>query len=102
MLKKYHEHKKKQKTFDDLKITCINELLLKMFHIKKLIRIKIDTLNLIIKTCLNQKNKKFWLFIIYYLKKLSLIEQNYDVYNKKLLIIITLLKNWKVYLEKIS
>ena len=57
MLKKYHEHKKK--TFDDLKTTCINESLLKMFDIQKSIRIKIDALNLIIETCLNQKNKNF-------------------------------------------
>ena len=51
--------KKKQKTFDDLKTTCINESLLKIFDIKKLIRIKIDASNLIIETYLNQKNKKF-------------------------------------------
>ena len=45
--------KKKQKTFDNLKTTCINKLLLKMFDIKKSIRIKIDALNLIIETYLN-------------------------------------------------
>ena len=49
----------KKKTFDDLKTTCINESLFKMFDIKKSIRIKIDASNLIIKTCLNQKNKEF-------------------------------------------
>ena len=60
MLKKYYKHKKqKQKIFDDLKTTYINKSLLKMFNIKKLIRIKIDVLNLIIETCLNKKNKKF-------------------------------------------
>ena len=49
---------------------------------------KIDTLNLVIKACLNQKHKKKY-FVIYYLKKLSLIEQNYDIYDKKLLTIVT-------------
>ena len=31
--------------------------------------------------------------MIYFFKKLSLIKQNYDIYDKKLLIIITTLKS---------
>ena len=49
---------KKQKTFDDLKITCIIELLLRIFDTTKLILIKTNASNLIIKTCLNQKYEK--------------------------------------------
>ena len=39
--------------------------------------------------------------MIYFLKKLSSIEQNYDIYDKKLLIIITILKTWKMYAKKL-
>ena len=76
--------------------------LLRMFDENKSIRIETNVSNLIIETYLNQKYKKIWLFIIYYSKKLSLIEQNYDVHDKKLLIIITALNNGKMYIEKTS
>jgi hypothetical protein len=38
----------------------------------------------------------------YLSRKLLLIEQNYDVYNKKLLAIVVFLKSWRVYIEKLS
>ena len=69
------------------------ELTLKMFNIQKSIKIKIDASDLAIETYLSQKYKEKWHFITYYSKKLLLIEQNYDIYNKELLIIITALKN---------
>ena len=73
-----------------------------MFNIQKLIKIKIDASNLTIKTYLNQEYKGKWHFIIYYSKKLLSIEQNYDIYNKKLLTIVAVLENWKMYAEKAS
>ena len=38
------------------------------------------------------KHEKKQYFITYYLRKLSLIEQNYDMHDKKLLTIVTILK----------
>ncbi len=38
--------------------------------------------------------------MIYLSKKLLLIEQNYDVHNKKLLAIVVFLKSWRVYMKK--
>jgi len=38
---------------------------------------------------------------MYLSKKLSLIEQNYNVYNKKLFAIVVSLKLWKVYIEEL-
>ncbi len=38
----------------------------------------------------------------YLLRKLLLIEQNYDVYDKKLLAIVAFLKSWRVYIEELS
>ncbi len=37
----------------------------------------------------------------YLLKKLLLIEQNYNVHNKKLLAIVVFLESWKIYIKKL-
>ena len=36
--------------------------------------------------------------LIYYSKKLIPLELNYDIYNKELLAIVTVLKKWRVFL----
>ena len=38
----------------------------------------------------------------YYSKKLTLLELNYDIYNKELLTIVTVLKEWRVFLQEIT
>jgi len=37
----------------------------------------------------------------YLSRKLSSIEQNYDVYNKELLAIVVSLESWRVYIEEL-
>ena len=73
-----------------------------MFDSTKSERIEFDASNLIIKACYNQCHEENWHFIAYLSRKLSSAKQNYDVHDKKLLIIITALKNWKVYAEETS
>jgi hypothetical protein len=60
--------------------------------IKKII-LKTDSLDFVIRACLNQldENSKFKL-IAYYSRKLSPIELNYDIHNKELLAIIVAFK----------
>jgi hypothetical protein len=36
---------------------------------------------------------------VYYSKKIILLELNYNIYNKELLAIITVLKKWRVFLQ---
>ena len=36
--------------------------------------------------------------IVYYSQKLTLLELNYNIYNKELLAIITVLKEWRAFL----
>jgi hypothetical protein len=36
---------------------------------------------------------------VYYSRKMTLLELNYDIYNKELLAIITVLKEWRVFLQ---
>jgi len=42
-----------------------------------------------------------WHLVTYLLRKLLLVEQNYDVHNKKLLAIVVSLKSWRVYTEEL-
>jgi len=58
-----------------------------------LIKIKIDILNFILGVYLLQKYKnRVWHLVIYYSRKLILLELNYDIYNKELLRIIIVFK----------
>jgi len=38
----------------------------------------------------------------YLSRKLSSIEQNYDIHDKKLLAIVASLKSWRIYIEELS
>ena len=92
----------KQNIFQQLENAYLKKLILKIFDSKKSKRIKFDTLNLIIKICYTQQHDKKWHSITHLLKKLLLIEQNYDVHYKKLFAIIIILKTWKIYPKKFS
>ena len=63
-----------------------------MFDSAKDIRMKIDASNLAIEACILQMHNKKWHSIIYFLRKLTSVEQNYNIHNKKLLMIIAALK----------
>ena len=69
------------------------ELVLKIYRLKLPIRVKIGLLDFILKACIIQKYKdRIWHLVVYYSKKLTLVELNYNIYNKELLIIVTVLK----------
>jgi hypothetical protein len=36
---------------------------------------------------------------VYYSKKITLLELNYNIYNKELLAIVTVLKEWRAFLQ---
>ena len=44
---------------------------------------------------------KIWYSVIYYSRKLTPLELNYNIYNKELLAIVTILKKWKAFLQEI-
>ena len=70
-----------------------------MFDTEKLSRIETDASDLAIGTCLTQEYKGRWHPVAYISRKLSLAEQNYDIYNKELLAIVAALETWRVYAE---
>ena len=54
--------------------------------------VEIDILNFILGVYLIQKYLNKWYLVIYYSRKITLLEVNYDIYNKELLGIVVVLK----------
>ena len=89
-----------KKAFQELKNAYSEEFVLKMFDSIKNIRMKIDVSNLAIEACILQMHNEKWHSVIYFSRKLTSIEQNYDIHDKELLTIITALKQWKTYAKE--
>ena len=61
-----------------------------------------DLLNFILRVCIVQKYKdRIQHLVVYYSKKLTLLELNYNIYNKELLAIVTVLKEQRAFLQRI-
>ena len=100
--KKWQWIKSKQQAFEELKWACLENSMLKMINTTKSIRIETNASNLIISACLNQNNEGKYHSMTYYLKKLFLTKQNYDIANKELLIIVVVLQYWRIYAKDCS
>ena len=88
-----------KKAFQKLKNACFEEFVLKMFDSTKNIRMKTDASDLAIEACILQMHNEKWHSVTYFSRKLTSVEQNYDIHDKKLLAIITALKQWRTYAE---
>ena len=65
-------------------------------------KIKMDLLDFILGVCIVQIYKdRIQHLVAYYSQKLILVELNYDIYNKELLVIIIVLKEQRVFLQEI-
>ena len=72
---------------------------MKIYRLELLIRVKIDLLDFVLRVYMVQKYKnKIWHLVAYYSRKLTLLELNYNIYNKELLAIVTVLKKWRAFL----
>jgi len=64
-----------------------------------LTRVKINILDFVLGVYLLQKHTdRVWHSVVYYSRKLILLELNYNIYNKELLSIVVALKEWRVFL----
>ena len=87
----------------EIKEEFIKELILKIYQAVLLTKAKINILNFAIGVYLQQKYKdKVQYLVIYYSYKMTLPELNYNIYNKELLAIIILLKEWRAFLQGIA
>jgi hypothetical protein len=85
--------------FKEIKKKFTEEPILKIYQLRLLIRVEIDALDFILGVYMVQKhNNGVWYPVMYYSKKITLPELNYDIYNKELLAIVTALKEWRVFL----
>ena len=84
--------KKEEIIFKTLQKVCIAKTVLKIFDIRKLIKIKINISDLVIRVYFTQEYKGKWYLIIYLLEKLLVAKQNYNIYDDKLLAIIASLE----------
>ena len=91
-----------RKLFIEIKEEFIRELILKIYQVKLLIRVKIDALDFIVGVYLLQKHKdRVQYLVIYYSQKITLLELNYNIYNKELLAIVVILKEQRAFLQGI-
>ena len=82
------------RTFETLKKVFITVFVFRYFNSIKLLKIKIDVFDKIIKVILCQfDDKGYWYFIVFLFRKLILAKCNYEIYNKKLLIIVKSFKH---------
>ena len=92
-----------KRLFVEVKEEFIKELILKIYQVRLLMRVKTDILNFIIGAYLLQKYKDgVQYLVIYYSQKIILLELNYNIYNKELLVIIIVLKEQRVFLQGIA
>ena len=95
--------KEYKELFKKIKNKFTKKLILKIYKLELPIKVEIDLLDFILGVQLLQKYKNgIWYLVVYYSRKLILVELNYNIYNKELLAIVVILKEWKAFLYKIK
>src|SRR5580692_96198 len=98
-MKTRNRNKKQKELFKEIKNKFIKKLILKIYRLELLIKVKIDLLNFILGVYIVQKYEdKIWYSVVYYSRKLIPPELNYNIYNKELLTIVAVLKEWRAFL----
>ena len=92
-----------QKTlFKELKELFTAELILKIYMPSLPIVVEIDVLDFVLGVYLIQKYLDGQHLVVYYSRKITPLELNYDIYNKELLGIVAALKEWRAFLQRIT
>ena len=84
----------------DIKARFTEEFFLVLSDPEKLYILKTDVSDYAMGGILGQKVNKKLYPVTFYSRKFTDAEFNYEIYDKKLLIIIAILKKWKVYFKK--
>ncbi len=88
--------------FKKLKTMFISASILVLFDHTCMTVMKTEFLNWCINKTLLQLMNNVWRLCVYYLKKNASAECNYEIYDKKMLIIIQCLKEWDTELRNVS
>ena len=98
--KKFEWTLEEEKAFLTLRKIFTKELILAMFNPAKKIMVEIDASKIALNSVLSQPDEEKRLYlVIFYFRKFTTPELNYDIYDKKLLAIVDSFKVWRVYLE---
>ena len=92
-------NKEHQQAFKAIKEAFTNSKVLHIFDPELATEVETDASNRAIGACLGQQKDKKLLPVAFYSQKLMPPEQNYKIHDKKLLAIVNVLKQWRVYLE---
>ena len=97
----FYQIKKTQKAFNKLKKRFISRPVLITFDLVKKIGVETDLLDKAIGAEISQPdNKERMHLVVFYSRKLTLAELNYNIYNKELLVIVAAFKKQRVYLKE--
>ena len=92
----------KKKLFKEIKEEFIKEPILRIYQLRLLIRVKINTLDFVLEVYIVQRyNNRVQYSVAYYSRKMIPPKLNYNIYDKELLIIVTALKKQRVFLQGI-
>jgi len=85
--------------FTELKELFTKDPILKIYQPALNTIVETDTSDFALGACLLQKHDKTWHPVVYYSRKMTPPELNYDIYNKELLGIVAALKEWRAFLQ---
>jgi len=92
---------KAEEAFKRLKKLFIFQSVLIMFESEKLITLEMNASDKAIEACISQSDDKRRLHLIaFHNRKLTDAELNYEIHDKKLLVIVDSFKQWRVYLKE--
>ena len=94
----WKQQKEQRTLFKELKELFTAEPILKIYTLSLLIVVEINALDFILGEYLVQKYLDKQHSVIYYSCKMTPLELNYNIYNKKLLGIVTVLKKQRAFL----
>ena len=90
---------KEQRTlFKELKELFTAEPILKIYTLSLLTVVETNISDFVLGVCLVQKYLDRQYLVAYYSRKMTPPELNYDIYNKELLGIVVVLKEWRAFL----
>ena len=95
-------NKKKHRAFEALETVVTSALVLMSLQNLEPFRIEASSLDFATRVVLSQQlpGDEKWYPIVFYSKSLSLVEQNYKIHNKKMLVIICTLEEQRHFLER--
>jgi hypothetical protein len=90
-----------KKSFEKLRQIFFTASLLRHFDSNRKIKLETDASNFAISEIISQLNEAIeqWYFIIYWFKKMTFVERNYDANEFEMLAIVKTCKQWQHYVE---